>query len=159
MASKRVLELAGLKRILTRARRGKKVVLTNGVFDLLHMGHVTYLEDAKSLGDILVVAVNNDASVRALKGPTRPINSAAARAKVLTGLRAVDFATIFSGERATKVIRELAPDIYVKGGDYTAATLNPEEKKALEDVGAKIVILQFVKGFSTTKTIKHLKKK
>lgn len=155
----RVMALDTLKKALGRVRRGKLVVLTNGVFDLLHVGHVAYLEKARSLGSLLVVAVNGDASVRALKGPSRPLNPAKARARVLTSLRAVDYATIFSGTRATQVIRALAPDVYVKGGDYTPATLNPDERKALEDVGAKIVIVPFVKGFSTTKTIKKMKRK
>jgi rfaE bifunctional protein nucleotidyltransferase chain/domain len=154
--SKRTLPLNKLKNALKRLRRGKKVVLTNGVFDLLHVGHVAYLEKAGSFGDILVVAVNSDASVRALKGPARPVNAARARARVLTGLRAVDYATIFTGKRATKVIRAIAPDIYVKGGDYTPDTLNAEERKALEEAGAEIRIVPFIKGFSTTKIIRRL---
>ncbi|HXV74157.1 MAG TPA: adenylyltransferase/cytidyltransferase family protein, partial [Sphingomonadales bacterium] len=121
-------------------RKRKLVVLTNGVFDLLHVGHVAYLKKAKSLGDLLVVAVNGDASVRALKGPSRPIHAAPARAQVLSGLRSVDFVTIFSDVRATKVIRALKPDVYVKGGDYTAKTLNGEERAALKSVGARIRI-------------------
>jgi rfaE bifunctional protein nucleotidyltransferase chain/domain len=153
-----VLALAGLKQALKRLRRGRKVVLTNGVFDLLHPGHVAYLEKARSFGGLLVVAVNGDASVRALKGPSRPVNPAAARARVLAGLRAVDFVTIFPGVRATAVIRTLAPDVYVKGGDYSPKTLNGEERKALEKVGAKIKIVPFVKGFSTTRTIKKMKR-
>ena len=155
----RVLGLGSLKRILTRERRGKRVVLTNGVFDLLHVGHVAYLERAKSFGDLLVVAVNNDASVRALKGPTRPVNPAQSRAEVLAGLRAVDYVTLFSGIRATAVIRALAPDVYVKGGDYTPATLNRDERSALKDVGAQVIIVPFVRGFSTTKTIQKMNKR
>jgi len=150
------MTLAALKKALARVRRRGKVVLTNGVFDLLHPGHIAYLEKARSFGDALVVAVNGDASVRALKGPSRPINAAVARARVLAGLRAVDFVTIFPGVRASSVIRAVAPDVYVKGGDYTLATLNGDERKALEQVGAKIKIIPFVKGFSTTKTIRKM---
>ena len=150
------MTLQRLKRILARIRRRKKVVLTNGVFDLLHVGHVAYLERAKRFGDILVVAVNGDASVRALKGPSRPVNKARARARVLVGLKAVDFATIFAEKRATRIIRALAPDVYVKGGDYSPATLNGEEREALREVGAKIRIIPFIKGYSTTGTIRKL---
>ena len=150
------MTLQRLKRILARIRRRKKVVLTNGVFDLLHVGHVAYLERAKRFGDILVVAVNGDASVRALKGPSRPVNKARARARVLAGLKAVDFATIFAEKRATRIIRALAPDVYVKGGDYSPATLNGEEREALREVGAKIRIIPFIKGYSTTGTIRKL---
>src|SRR3989338_5246877 len=154
----RMKTLGVLKKALARTRRGKKVVLTNGVFDLLHVGHVAYLEKAKSFGDVLVVAVNGDASVRVLKGPTRPVNPAKARAQVLAGLRAVDHATIFHGKRVTSVIRAREPDIYVKGGDYSVATLNEEEREALRKIGARIKIIPFVRGFSTTKTIKKMKK-
>jgi D-glycero-beta-D-manno-heptose 1-phosphate adenylyltransferase len=158
MARKGVTTLGQLKKALARERGKKSVVLTNGVFDLLHPGHVAYLEKARSFGDRLVVAVNADASVRALKGPSRPVNPAQARAHVLAGLRAVDDVVIFPGKRATAVILAIAPDVYVKGGDYTPGTLNGEERKALEKVGAKIKIVPFVKGFSTTKTIKRMKK-
>lgn len=153
----RVLGLGSLKRLLTHMRRGRRVVLTNGVFDLLHVGHVSYLQKARSYGDLLVVAVNADASVRALKGPTRPINPARARAEVLAALRCVDFVTIFPGKRATAVIRALAPDVYVKGGDYTPDTLDAGERAALKKIGAKIKIIPFVKGFSTTRTIRKMK--
>jgi D-beta-D-heptose 7-phosphate kinase/D-beta-D-heptose 1-phosphate adenosyltransferase len=156
---KRVMTLDKLRKILPRARRGKRVVLTNGVFDLLHVGHVTYLERAKSLGDLLVVAVNGDASVRALKGPSRPVHSAPSRARVLAGLRPVDFVTVFPEVRAAKVIRAVKPDVYVKGGDYTPATLNAEERAALKSVGAKVRILPFVRGYSTTKTLRKMRGK
>jgi D-beta-D-heptose 7-phosphate kinase/D-beta-D-heptose 1-phosphate adenosyltransferase len=151
------MKLGRLRGVLARKRRRKTVVLTNGVFDLLHLGHVAYLEKARSFGDLLVVAVNADASVRALKGPKRPVNPALARAGVLAALRSVDYVTIFSGKRATAVIMALAPDVYVKGGDYTLATLNAEERGALKKVGAKIKIIPFVRGFSTTRTIKKMK--
>src|SRR5215468_5096233 len=97
-------------------REGKRVVLANGCFDLLHVGHVRYLQAARALGDALVVAVNGDASVRALKGPTRPINSELDRAEVLAALECVDFVTVFHTERVTDLVREIRPQIYAKGG-------------------------------------------
>lgn len=132
------------------ASKGKKLVLTNGCFDLLHTGHVRYLEQARACGDALIVAVNSDASVRELKGPERPLNAEADRAEVIAALRCVDHVTIFTGKRVTEVIRSLRPALYVKGGDYTPETLDPGERAALEEVGAEIRILQLVPGRSTT---------
>jgi rfaE bifunctional protein nucleotidyltransferase chain/domain len=129
---------------------GKRLVLTNGCFDLLHTGHVRYLEEARRCGDALMVAVNSDASVRELKGPTRPVNGELDRAEVLAALRCVDHVTIFPGKRVTEVIRQLKPDVYAKGGDYTPETLDAGEKAALDEVGAEIRILQLVPGRSTT---------
>ena len=138
--------------------QGKRVVFTNGCFDLLHLGHVRYLQEARECGDALVVAVNSDASVRALKGPDRPINSAEDRAEVLLALSAVDAAVIFDDMRATAAIEAIAPHIYVKGGDYTPDTLNSEEKAALDKAGTEIRILQMVEGKSTTNTLQRLTK-
>lgn len=132
------------------AAEGRKLVLTNGCFDLLHIGHVRYLEEARQCGDALMVAVNSDISVRELKGPTRPINGELDRAEVLAALRCVDHVTIFAGKRVTEVIRALRPAVYAKGGDYTPETLDPGEKAALDDVGTEIRILQLVPGRSTT---------
>jgi len=132
------------------AAAGKRLVLTNGCFDLLHTGHVRYLEEARRCGDALVVAVNSDDSVRELKGPSRPVNSELDRAEVLAALRCVDHVTIFTGKRVTEVIRLLKPAVYAKGGDYTPETLDPGEKAALHEVGAEIRILQLVPGRSTT---------
>jgi len=132
------------------AAEGKRLVLTNGCFDLLHTGHVRYLEEARRCGDALIVAVNSDASVRELKGPTRPVNGELDRAEVLAALRCVDHVTIFTGKRVTEVIRLLRPAVYAKGGDYTPETLDPGEKAALDEVGAEIRILQLVPGRSTT---------
>ncbi|MDQ3082730.1 MAG: adenylyltransferase/cytidyltransferase family protein, partial [Gemmatimonadota bacterium] len=108
---------------------------TNGCFDLLHAGHVRYLAQARDLGDALVVGVNGDASVRAIKGDTRPLNSEADRAEVLAALECVDFVTIFSEVRATNFLRRAAPAIYVKGGDYRPDTLDAEERDALHGIG------------------------
>jgi formyltetrahydrofolate-dependent phosphoribosylglycinamide formyltransferase len=132
---------------------GQKLVFTNGVFDLLHAGHVRYLAQARALGDALVVALNSDASVRALKGPTRPLNTAEDRAEVLRGLRSVDTVVVFDGERCTEAIRAIRPHIYAKGGDYTPDSLNREEKAALDEAGGQIHILSLVPGRSTTATL------
>ena len=132
---------------------GKKLVFTNGCFDLLHVGHVRYLEAARALGDALAVAVNGDASVRALKGTSRPINSEQDRAEVLAALECVDFVTIFPDVRVTNLAREVRPHIYAKGGDYTVESLHAEERSALEAAGAEIAILPLVPGKSTTATI------
>lgn len=137
---------------------GKKLVFTNGCFDLLHVGHVRYLQSARALGDALAVALNSDASVRALKGESRPINNEADRAEVLSALECVDFVTVFSDERVTKLAREVRPHIYVKGGDYTVETLNPEERTALQQAGAEIKILPLVPGKSTTRVIEKMQK-
>ena len=129
---------------------GRRLVLTNGCFDILHTGHVRYLEEARRCGDALIVAVNSDSSVRELKGPARPVNGELDRAEVLSALRCVDHVTIFTGKRVTDVIRTLRPSVYAKGGDYTPETLDPGEKAALDGVGAEIRILQLVPGRSTT---------
>ena len=135
---------------------GARLVLTNGCFDLLHVGHVRYLQAARGLGDALVVAVNADVSVRALKGEGRPINSETDRAEVLAALASVDFVTIFHAQRITELVRAIRPHIYVKGGDYTIDTLNPEEVAALREVRAGIRILPLVPGKSTTATIQKM---
>lgn len=132
---------------------GKRVVFTNGCFDLLHVGHARYLAEARVLGDALIVAVNDDESVRSLKGPGRPLNPAADRAELLESLAAVNKAVIFAGDRVTGVIQALAPDIYAKGGDYTIESLNPEERAALEACGAEIHLLSLVPGRSTSGTL------
>ena len=137
------------------ATKGKRLVLTNGCFDLLHTGHVRYLEQARSLGDALIVAINSDQSVRALKGPERPLNGEADRAEVLGALRSVDHVSIFEGKRVTEVIRKLRPAVYAKGGDYTLETLDPEERAALEEVGAEIKLLSLVPGKSTTSLLER----
>ncbi|MEA3187700.1 MAG: D-glycero-beta-D-manno-heptose 1-phosphate adenylyltransferase [Chthoniobacter sp.] len=137
--------------------RSAKLVFTNGCFDLLHVGHVRYLQAARALGDALLVAVNADASVRALKGEGRPINSEADRAEVLSALGCVDFVTIFSEERVTNLLRAVRPHLYVKGGDYTLDSLDAGERAALESVGARIEILPLVPGKSTTAIIERWK--
>jgi rfaE bifunctional protein nucleotidyltransferase chain/domain len=139
------------------AAKGKKLVLTNGCFDLLHTGHVRYLEQARACGDALIVAVNSDASVRELKGPDRPLNGELDRAEVLAALRCVDHVTIFTGKRVTEVIRSLRPALYAKGGDYTLETLDPGEREALEEAGVGIRLLSLVPGRSTTGILERAK--
>ena len=132
------------------AADGKKLVFTNGCFDLLHPGHVRYLQQARALGDALLVALNGDASVRALKGPTRPVNCEEDRAEVLAALACVDFVTVFHTERVTELAREIRPQVYAKGGDYTVESLDPGEREALQGAGAEICILPLVPGKTTT---------
>ena len=141
-------------------RDGGRLVLTNGVFDLLHPGHTSYLERAKKLAGRrgrLFVALNSDRSVRELKGPHRPILDERSRAYNLAQLRSVDGVVIFRRRRLVREIRALQPDLYVKAGDYTLATLDPEERAALEAAGAKIKFLPFLRGFSTTALIARIK--
>ncbi len=133
--------------------QGQRLVFTNGCFDLLHVGHVRYLEQARALGDALLVAVNGDASVRALKGPERPVNPQDDRAEVLAALRCVDAVVIFEETRATNLLRAVRPQLYAKGGDYTVESLDAEERAALESAGSAIRILPLVPGRSTTATI------
>jgi rfaE bifunctional protein nucleotidyltransferase chain/domain len=129
---------------------GKKLVVTNGCFDILHLGHVTYLETARNKGDALLLGVNSDAAVRGLKGPGRPVNSESDRALVLAALQSVDAVCLFTETTATKFLAAAQPDIYVKGGDYTLETLNQDERRAVESAGGKIVLVPFVPGKSTT---------
>jgi rfaE bifunctional protein nucleotidyltransferase chain/domain len=136
--------------------RRRKVVVTNGCFDLLHIGHLKYLTDARALGDFLWVGLNGDASVRELKGPGRPLVPEAERAELLAAWRMVDAVTIFPGARATAFLRAVQPEVYAKGGDYTVASLNAEEAAALREGGAVIEIIRLVKGKSTTKLIEKL---
>ena len=136
--------------------RGKKLVVTNGCFDILHLGHVTYLESARERGDALLVGVNSDEATRQLKGPDRPVNSEADRASVLAALQSVDGVCIFTDVTATKFLAAAQPDIYVKGGDYTLETLNQDERRAVESAGGKIVLVPFVSGKSTTALLEKI---
>ena len=141
-------ELAAIRERM--GAEGRKLVFTNGCFDLLHVGHVRYLQQARALGDALLVAVNGDSSVRALKGPTRPVNAEHDRAEVLAALECVDFLTIFHTERVTDVVNVIQPQVYAKGGDYTIDSLDAGERSALQSFGAEIRILPLVPGKSTT---------
>lgn len=137
-------------------RGRKRLVVTNGCFDLLHLGHVTYLETSRNLGDLLLVGVNSDAAVRGLKGEGRPVNSEEDRAGVLAALESVGAVCIFPDVRATKFLAAAKPDIYVKGGDYTLETLDQEERRTVEAAGGKIHLIPFVPGKSTTGLLKKL---
>ncbi len=136
---------------------GRKVVLTNGVFDLLHTGHLYSLQKARSLGDALIVALNADASVKALKGPSRPVQSEEQRAYALGALACVDAVVIFGTPRLTAEIAALRPDIYCKAGDYTLQKLDPGERAALEAARTQITFMPFLPGFSTTSLIARIK--
>lgn len=131
--------------------------MTNGCFDVLHVGHVRYLRQARALGEALLVLLNGDASVRALKGPGRPINVEGDRAEVLAALEAVDAVTIFDTPRCDDLLRLTEPDVYAKGGDYTPENLDVGEREALEACGAEIRILPLVPGQSTTATIGRMR--
>lgn len=134
----------------------RKLVVTNGCFDLLHLGHVTYLEKARNLGGFLLVGVNSDDAVRGLKGKGRPVNSEEDRALVLAALESVDAVCIFPEVRATQFLSAAKPDIYVKGGDYTLETLDQTERRIIEDSGGRIELIPFVPGKSTTGLLQQL---
>ncbi len=150
----RIKTLEELKKSVERARsEGKRVVFTNGCFDILHLGHVKYLEKAKSFGDILIVGVNSDASVKRLKGESRPVNGEFDRAYLLAALDAVDFVTIFGEDTPYELIKVVKPDILVKGGDY-------EGKEVVgSDIAKEVRLVDFVEGKSTTSIIKNIKEK
>jgi D-glycero-beta-D-manno-heptose 1-phosphate adenylyltransferase len=137
-------------------RTGRKLVVTNGCFDVLHLGHVTYLQQARDQGDALLVGVTSDAGVRSLKGPGRPLNNENDRAGVLAALESVDAVRIFPELDARVFLQAAGPDIYVKGGDYTLDTINQDERALLEQLGVKIVILPAVPGKSTSALVQKI---
>ncbi|MFZ4482854.1 MAG: adenylyltransferase/cytidyltransferase family protein [Chthoniobacterales bacterium] len=138
-------------------RQGRRLVVTNGCFDLLHAGHVRYLQQARALGDALAVGLNGDHSVRELKGPERPVNSQDDRAEVLAALGCVDFVSIFEGKRATTFLRAVRPHLYAKGGDYTPDSLDPEERAVLAEAGSEVRILPLVPGRSTSAVLEKMR--
>ena len=133
---------------------GKRLVFTNGVFDLLHVGHVRYLAQARALGDALLVAINSDQTVRELKGPNRPVFNHLERAEILAALRFVDYVTIFDDISPRSLITKLLPDVLVKGGDYRLDQIHGREE--VEAAGGKVISLPFVEGASTTDIIKKV---
>lgn len=135
-------------------RAGQKIVFTNGCFDILHVGHVRYLEKARSFGDCLVLGLNTDASVRGNKGASRPINGELDRAEVVGALKAVDYVVLFGEKTAETIIAKVRPDVYVKGGDYTLETL--PEAKIVQSYGGRVEFVQMVAGRSTTNVIKKI---
>ena len=136
-------------------REGRRLVFTNGVFDLLHVGHVRYLNEARALGDALLVAINSDRAVRELKGANRPVMTEGERAEVLAALEAVTFVTVFDELSPRKLIAELLPDVLVKGGDYALDEIHGREE--VEAAGGRVLSLPFVGGASTTDIIKRIK--
>ena len=135
---------------------GKKIVATNGCFDLLHVGHVRYLQAARAFGDLLVVGLNGDRSVLELKGAGRPITTQSDRAEILAAFACVDFVTIFPDLRATKFLAAVRPAVYVKGGDYTPQTLDEEELAILKEIEAAIRLIPFEAGYSTSGLIEQI---
>lgn len=136
---------------------GKRLVFTNGVFDLLHVGHVRYLAQARALGDALVVAINSDRTVRELKGPERPLFAQNERAEILAGLRAVDYVVVFDDISPRATIKKLLPDVLVKGGDYQLNEIHGREE--VEAAGGEVISLPFVPGASTTSVLQKMKRK
>lgn len=136
---------------------GLILVVTNGCFDILHIGHVIYLQEAKRLGDVLLVGVNGDESVRAIKGLSRPIIPELERAYLVASLFFVDAVTIFKETTAIRFLEMVRPDIYVKGGDYTIHTINQDERHLVESLGGRVEIVAGIPGRSTTSIVERIK--
>ncbi len=141
------------ERVRLRAA-GRKLVFTNGVFDILHVGHVRYLQQARALGDALVVAINSDASARELKGEGRPLTNQDDRAEILAAMACVDYVSVFDELSPRALIAELLPDVLVKGGDYSLDQIHGREE--VEAAGGRVVCLPFVEGVSTTRIIERM---
>ncbi len=155
--NKKIITADEARTIAAKMREtGRKLVFTNGCFDLLHVGHVRYLAAARALGDALLVAINGDESVRALKGDGRPLNREADRAEVIAALATVDYVVVFPEVRATALLEKIRPAIYVKGGDYTAESLHSEERSALERMETEIRLVPFEAGYSTSRLLEKL---
>ena len=155
MTARKILTEEALRnRCRASQRRGQTIVFTNGCFDVLHPGHVVYLEAARALGDALIVAVNSDRSVRSLKGPARPITPAQDRARVLAALACVDCVTVFDDDTAMRLLGTVQPDIYVKGGDYLES--EPVEAAVVRAYGGNVRILPFTPGYSTTTLVRRI---
>ena len=137
--------------------KGQQLVVTNGCFDILHVGHIRYLHSARMEGDLLLVGLNGDESIRQLKGEGRPVNPESDRALLLAALECVDAVCVFPEKRATRFLSEAKPDIYVKGGDYTLETLDPDERKSVESVQGRIVFIPFVTNRSTSNLINKIR--
>jgi len=157
MGSGRFVELSDAISLRKKwKQQGKRVVFTNGCFDLLHPGHVTYLEDARALGDVLIIGLNSDDSIRRLKGEARPVNQLADRAHMLSGLRSVDLVVPFSEDTPIKLIAALLPDVLVKGGDY-----QPDDivgAREVREAGGEVVVVPFLGGHSSTSLIGKIQK-
>jgi len=157
MSNEKIVPLGQLGHRTKRLRAaGKKIVATNGCFDLLHVGHVRYLKAARALGDALIVGINGDESMRKLKGAGRPVNSERDRAEIVAALGCVDLVSIFPESRAIRFLELVAPDVYVKGGDYKKESLNADELEVLKRIGAKIEIVPLQQGYSTSELLNRL---
>jgi rfaE bifunctional protein nucleotidyltransferase chain/domain len=155
--NRKIVELAELSDRCKQMRAaGKKIVATNGCFDLLHVGHVRYLRAARALGDLLVVGLNGDRSVHELKGSGRPIMTEKDRAEILAGLECVDLVTIFPQTQATDFLLAARPVVYAKGGDYSPETLDKQERAILSEIGTEIHLIPFESGYSTSGLIEQI---
>jgi rfaE bifunctional protein nucleotidyltransferase chain/domain len=155
MIKPKIKKITDLAKLIAKHKQAeKKIVFTNGCFDILHRGHVNYLQTAKQKGDILVVAINSDASIRELKGKSRPINSQLDRAEVIAALESVDYVTVFTEQTPLEVIKKIKPDVLVKGGDWKAKDIVGAD--VLKQYGGKVCRIKFVNGYSTTKTIEKI---
>lgn len=158
MLKDKIKNIGTLKRIVRRLKkRGKKIVFTNGCFDLLHYGHVKYLEDARGKGDILIVALNSDSSVKKIKGRRRPITKEKDRLGIIAGLESADYVVLFNEETPLKAIKELAPDVLVKGGDWGRDNIVGSD--FVIRGGGRVCTIKFIKGYSTTGLIEKIAKK
>lgn len=148
--NKKITNIKELKEILNKKHNNKKIVFTNGCFDILHRGHVEYLQKAKELGDLLIIGLNGDSSVKRLKGENRPINNEKDRAIILSALECVDYIIIFYEDTPFELIKKLRPDILVKGGDYKIENVIGRE------YAKETILIDFLEGYSTTKIIKNI---
>jgi D-beta-D-heptose 7-phosphate kinase/D-beta-D-heptose 1-phosphate adenosyltransferase len=154
---RKIKSFSELKKIITRLHQcGKEIIFTNGCFDLLHRGHVDYLRKAKSLGDILVVGLNSDASIRRLKGKGRPVTKQGDRAEILASLEFVDYVTIFDEDTPFNLIKALRPDVLVKGADWKKSEIVGND--IVKSYGGKIAVIKYLKGYSTTNILNTIKK-
>jgi len=155
MSKDKIKTIKELKEIIGELKKqNKKIVTTNGVFDILHIGHIRYLQKAKKLGDVLIVAINSDSSVRKIKGPKRPLNNENDRAEMLASLQCIDFVAIFDEENPIKFLEEIKPDVHAKGGDYKISQII--EKDTVEKNNGRVVLIPMVKGYSTTEFVKKI---
>lgn len=158
MANDKIKTLNELKKIISNLKKqDKKIIFTNGCFDILHLGHVKYLQQAKTYGDVLIVAINSDESVKAIKGDTRPVMRQQDRAQILAALACIDYVIIFNELDPVRIISELMPNVLIKGGDYQLNEIKGAE--IVISKGGKVLTIPKIKGKSTTKLIQHIIKK
>lgn len=154
----KIITLAKIREWRSKVRKNRQqLVVTNGCFDILHVGHIRYLHSARKEGDLLLVGLNGDESIRQLKGDGRPVNPESDRALLLAALECVDAVCIFPEKRATRFLNEAQPDIYVKGGDYTLETLDSDERRTIESAKGRIVFIPFITDRSTSNLINRIR--